>query len=397
MQVVEADQENVTAWLWLSGVVDSLEDQEICLENVLALDPANQAARQGLDWVQRQKQNQAGTFTPARKPASPAAAVLREDFARQQPPPEPEPEPPPVPVRDEFGDEYQCPYCAARTAAEDRTCAGCGNPLWIRTRRREERSPWLWIALTLQTSNTLWPVFIPVLLLSYAAYRAGIEDPFALMPAYLGLSSNLPSRAVAAAFDWVPPLYILPFVLYIVMSLAVVIGLYLRWRPVFYLFLVNGLLSLASAIAGMVISLGLPGDGPILNARVGIFCSGGALIWALFMLLMVLRIEDDFFLDEKRLLLRRDRDATNGPALLDSGRRYAKQKMWAMAVIHLRNAAVLMPHQIECHLALAAAHINLKRYELAASALEVARRIAPDDARLHQLEEILAGRRGVDT
>jgi hypothetical protein len=55
MQVIEQDEENVAAWLWLSGVVDSLEDREVCLENVLTLDPDNEHARRGLAWVQQQK------------------------------------------------------------------------------------------------------------------------------------------------------------------------------------------------------------------------------------------------------------------------------------------------------------------------------------------------------
>jgi Tfp pilus assembly protein PilF len=31
MQVVEADENNESAWLWLSGVVESLEDRQVCL------------------------------------------------------------------------------------------------------------------------------------------------------------------------------------------------------------------------------------------------------------------------------------------------------------------------------------------------------------------------------
>ncbi len=47
-QVVTQDERNIHAWLWLSGVVDSLEDREICLENVLSLDPQNPVAQKGL-------------------------------------------------------------------------------------------------------------------------------------------------------------------------------------------------------------------------------------------------------------------------------------------------------------------------------------------------------------
>jgi len=198
MQVVEADEENILAWLWLSGVVDSLDDREICLENVLALDPTNATAREGLAWVREKKEAAASTSgerapapiptqetsstepTPARIPVSPAAAVLREDFARRQPAPEPEPELPPLPLRDEFDDEYLCPYCAAQTEPDDGKCAACSNNLWIKVRRREERSSWLWVALTLQAASIIWPAFFSTLVLFYAARQAGLDNFFLL-------------------------------------------------------------------------------------------------------------------------------------------------------------------------------------------------------------------------
>jgi len=46
--VLDADERNERAWLWLSGVVDSDEERVICLENVLSINPDNQAARRGL-------------------------------------------------------------------------------------------------------------------------------------------------------------------------------------------------------------------------------------------------------------------------------------------------------------------------------------------------------------
>lgn len=53
LQVVEADEENEEAWLWLSGAVDTADDQMIALENVLALNPDNQYARMGLELLQQ--------------------------------------------------------------------------------------------------------------------------------------------------------------------------------------------------------------------------------------------------------------------------------------------------------------------------------------------------------
>jgi hypothetical protein len=55
MQVVEADERNEQAWLWLSGAVEDAEDQQVALENVLDINPENQAARWGLMWLKKQQ------------------------------------------------------------------------------------------------------------------------------------------------------------------------------------------------------------------------------------------------------------------------------------------------------------------------------------------------------
>jgi hypothetical protein len=47
--ILEADESNEEVWLWLSSVVDTDEDREICLENVLALNPDNLIAQRGLE------------------------------------------------------------------------------------------------------------------------------------------------------------------------------------------------------------------------------------------------------------------------------------------------------------------------------------------------------------
>jgi hypothetical protein len=47
-QVTELDPYNEQAWLWLSAVVESVEDQRVCLENVLYINPDNPNAKKGL-------------------------------------------------------------------------------------------------------------------------------------------------------------------------------------------------------------------------------------------------------------------------------------------------------------------------------------------------------------
>lgn len=53
MQVVEQDKRNESAWLWLSGVVDSDDDKAVALENVLTLNPDNEWAKRGLQMLGR--------------------------------------------------------------------------------------------------------------------------------------------------------------------------------------------------------------------------------------------------------------------------------------------------------------------------------------------------------
>ncbi len=48
LDVIELDQHNELAWLWLSTVTRDLNDQRICLENVLTLNPNNTLARERL-------------------------------------------------------------------------------------------------------------------------------------------------------------------------------------------------------------------------------------------------------------------------------------------------------------------------------------------------------------
>src|SRR5512142_1847427 len=54
IELVEIDPRNEMAWIWLSGLVDSLEDQIIACENVLTINPANAKIRTYLAQLQKQ-------------------------------------------------------------------------------------------------------------------------------------------------------------------------------------------------------------------------------------------------------------------------------------------------------------------------------------------------------
>ncbi len=78
-KATELDERNEEAWLWLSAVVDTLENQLICLENVIAINPSNTRAAQGLESIRRQLAKKQPGSAPA-APPTPAAPVSTSPF-----------------------------------------------------------------------------------------------------------------------------------------------------------------------------------------------------------------------------------------------------------------------------------------------------------------------------
>ena len=417
MRLLEQDERNAPAWLWLSSVVDGLEEREICLENVLAVDPDNSAARRGLVWVREQKGAQ--PLAPAaavpespvvartRTPISPAAAILRQDLddlqsesemagaadggdassivamlhddlaSRQLPPQSEQPSPPPVPS-DEFGDEYLCPYCASPTAPDDRKCKTCGGGLWVKSRRQEKRSKWLWFAMALQLPGLLTSTASFAMLLMYVSLQVGGADPFDLLLVYFGLPNNLPPDVTAAALELLPRQFVFLATLPSLVSLTVFSGLYLRWRLIYYLYWISAVLGFVSSVVVM-----------FLQEEFGVISGGVGAFFALLMLLLAFRLEDDFKVDRKRVLLCFDRGLGSAADFLAQGNLYARQKMWAMAVIHLRRAVSLIPGRLDSRLALTVAYANLKRYDLALRELAEADRTSPGNPRVAELRGLV--------
>ncbi len=66
--ILQADLENETAWLWMSGVVGTEAEKRRCLERVLDINPDSRAAKRGLALLEKQsKQPKPETPVPAQK------------------------------------------------------------------------------------------------------------------------------------------------------------------------------------------------------------------------------------------------------------------------------------------------------------------------------------------
>lgn len=64
-QAVKLNPQHEQAWLWLSGVLERPEDIAFCLRAVLGINPANERARRGLEWIE-----QHGETAPASQTSS---------------------------------------------------------------------------------------------------------------------------------------------------------------------------------------------------------------------------------------------------------------------------------------------------------------------------------------
>lgn len=420
MQVVEADERRPLAWLWLSGVVDGLEDRKVCLENVLALDPANQAARRGLEWVRGQE--------PVSGP--PQADTNREPPARVDPqmpllparPPAPEAEPPPLPARssslvserlppqpasarpksgplwDDPPDVLLCPYCAALTQESDRQCPACKGSLWIKAWRRETHSLWLWNLMVLRAATAVFYAVSPLLALAIVAYLIwGEFEPFMLLPAYLGLAHDLDPALVQRALTMLPPVYAVPSILLAVYSALLLVGMYLRWRPVFFLLLAGALVRLGAAVLVAVLGKGYYTLLPIGSPRLPVLedgyyvllCGGTGIAAAIGSMLLLMLVYDDFCRDTMRVYFVLDQQHSGGVGRLEYARILGEQGMWALAVLYLRAGAARLSSQAAPFLRLAHAYIRLGRTDLARETLEEARRLDPGSPIVAELDALL--------
>jgi tetratricopeptide (TPR) repeat protein len=375
MQVVELDEGQASAWLWLSGVVDGLEDREVCLENVLTLDPDNAAARKGLDWVRAQRQKQA-SWSPVEGEST---VALEQAPAVPQVPSNP----PAAPRRlwDDPPDPYLCPYCAAQTREEDHQCPACENELWLRVRRRDAHSLWLWNLMVVRISMVILFALMPVIALTVVAFIVADEyDPLLLAPTYLGQESDLAPELASRALGILPRAYLLPFLALSLYSIALLVGMYLRWKPVFYILLGGVAVRFAVAVTAMV-----------LGSYYGLVCGGFGIVLSIGAFVILLSVEDDFSWDTERVRFVLDRKSTGGVSRLTTARVFSERGMWALAALYLRAAVAKMPGQVAGHARLARAYLKLGRPDLARESLQDARQIDPNDPVVAELVAMIDG------
>ena len=115
-QVLQADTDNIRAWMWLSTVVDSLAEQKLCLKRLLALDPGNKQAQAALARLDGDRSPPRLERFPNRSHTKPADQL---------------PHLPARPAPERLGGSAlpDCPFCRRPVSATGTRCPHCRLPL----------------------------------------------------------------------------------------------------------------------------------------------------------------------------------------------------------------------------------------------------------------------------
>lgn len=364
--VLATDERNEKAWLWLSGVVETAEERQICLENVLAINPENTLAQKGLAKLVPpvpEQLPQTGRVQVVRReyaPLSTASALLYPDdhiktWEWRDPTAVPDKATTAgYQARESYQDIWTreapiCGYCAQELAPEDTHCPACRKNLMVSAFRYPNASSSLTI---------LW-----VLLL-------GVGQLFVLQVLYNILAQHnlytaVGSGLVAVSFvvlaggvhfrqNWAHLTAIYALV-------AVILVLLLRWVLPADLEAL-GLATLDPAIQDFLLPL-TTGMGQTLQ----IFILAGALL-ALFY--AVFKAAPDF----DRVTARQVATLTKGPKTAAdfnaAATQLARNGVWATAVLHWQNAAAKAPEQLAYQEALGRAYAQLGFFERSLDVLQ---------------------------
>ncbi len=384
LRVIDIDQHSVTAWLWLSSVVDDPEERRTCLENILEIAPNHELAKKGLEklgpvkkkpTLAKPPRSRTSQYkTPAaqpnsappvsnesekpvhrRGPASLASALIGDQLTGRIDAPQDDT----LEAEEDsaFGNEYLCPFCARQTHPNDKRCQNCAESLWVKVPRLAKASLLFRVVLILHIINLLTaPIFALIIL----PYLAALDRS-------TSLGSTLGQFTCGMGFD-----------------IFLLVALIRRWRIAFWVYLFRSGSLLCTAAVLLVLFFAV-----IPDIRVLIY-GGIGFALALTQFFVMLSLGDDFTQEKYRVMFRVDSDAKSSLTLMEKGRKYAKRKMWGLAALHFRRAAYQMENILEPQLALAIAYNNLKMYDRMAVPLKRAHKISPNEPGVQKLMAIAA-------
>ena len=369
--VLATDERNEMAWLWLSGAVDTHEERQICLENVLAINPENRLAQKGLAKLDTlsvaQAQNKPGQPQIVRReyaPLSTASALLYPDSHiktwewR---------DPTAVPNKalvtayqptENYHDIWtkdvpMCGYCAHELAPDESRCPNCKKPLTTDVFRYPNPSTNL---------TVLWVLLFGVaqLLLLQAIYSIlGPKNLYTAVGNGLAMTVFV-AQAVGVLFrqSWAHLSAIYSLTALILFNL-------LRWiLPADLVAL--GIENMDPAIQNFIMPLTTG-----LGETVRLFILVAAML-ALFY--AVVKAGPDFDRVTVRQVAALTKGPTNAADFNAAATQLARNGLWATAVLHWQHAAAKAPQHIAYQESLGRAYAQLGFFDRSLDVLQSAAR-----------------------
>lgn len=383
LQALALDEETEAAWLWLSGVVDDSAERQICLENVLALNPDNKAAQNGLRWLKQQAvalpvEQSAPPLSAQPETPRPVLQVVSDELPGSgerkplPPPSQPSGSPPAMVDLDPYG----CPYCGGPVSGESIRCDHCGHPVAVRHRKSEKATAVGWLV----------PIFI---LLGVTAWLEGLlvaqSVQLEQLPEWLNLtfvkfmvgSALFSPEGAGGLAEFANVVTLVDYVLAALCVVAAV-GLALRSRAVYVgSFLLAGVLAIVT-VAGLLTRL--TGWLPAL-VRLGLVAL--AIKW-------LADSSPAFEWEMRHYNADVDQDLNTDLDYYNRGRKYYDQRMWAKAAAHWKVAAQLAPGQVQYRAELANAYVRMGYPAAALAEVDKALARTPDDEELRAFRTSLA-------
>jgi tetratricopeptide (TPR) repeat protein len=352
LRVVEQDEQQESAWLWLSRAVDDPHDVETALENALALNPDNAEAKTRLLEIQRLGK------------ASGGAGASSDNWRSLLPHAPVEPE-------DGMDDPWQCVYCGRPTQETDRKCPHCGQSLYVNIRQSRDSEYLRWGLLLLGVLTALAVVQIGPPLLAVSAAQSENKTGFEII-------RNIPGLVVALG-DFLKleaeraPALIDIFGVRAALLAAALTGLSQRWALAYFAALV--MLAADLILNGyLLFSGGIAVTGGLLN-----------LLLVIGILALLAASYQEFMVVAQRLLTTPDVQLRSADAFYRRGHDYAQMGMRALAVAQWRKAVGLAPKEAAYYKTLGLGFAQIQRFERSLRALEEAHHQDPRDRDLPKI------------
>ena len=379
MAVIENDENNEQAWLWLSGAVNNHEDKKICLENVLTLNPNNQAAKRGLNKISQSSLPNQQTFRREITPPNLAGAILYPERHTQSwdwhdPTPDRQVLGTPEIVQESsYNDIWEqddeiCAFCAQGLVGNELKCPRCGQKLVTKTYLYPQPD---------MNLNILWIMLVGIsqLYMLQAIYNflvtrsfLTILFPVFLMIVFLGLTAGVYFRKYWA--------YLSSIIILITILFITLIGMFIPAELTS-----NAMVQLTPVIDNVV--------NPVINL-LGTALRGFQTL-AIFIALFVagLRAGPDFERVETRRIAKLEKGQKSASSYHGTAQRAAKRGEWATAVLHWQRAAAKSPANRQFQRQLGIAYARLGFYQRSADVLQSALRLTPDPEQQAQLNRLL--------